>query len=179
MESWPRPRIVVGVDGSEASVSGLRWAAQEAACTGAGLHVITAWEDAASGRAPYAPARGAPRAEDQRSAAAARLAACVHAALGPAPAVPLCAEVVTGPAGRVLLAASAGAHLLVIGSAPRSDRYRAPAGAVHRACLRGAPCPVVVVGAAARWPRGGGQVPATAGEPARDSAADLVRAGAR
>lgn len=35
--------ILVGVDGSGASLTALRWATREAARTGAPVHVVTAW----------------------------------------------------------------------------------------------------------------------------------------
>ena len=39
-----RRNIVVGVDGSETSSEALRWAADEAALTGARLDVVAAWD---------------------------------------------------------------------------------------------------------------------------------------
>ncbi|MHB8293966.1 MAG: universal stress protein, partial [Acidimicrobiales bacterium] len=36
-------RVVVGVDGSDASRDGLRWAARQARMTGASLHAVMAW----------------------------------------------------------------------------------------------------------------------------------------
>jgi hypothetical protein len=62
-------------------------------------------------------------------------------------------EVVDGLAARVLLDKCAGADMLVLGTA--SDDSGAPrsAGPVIRACLRRAPCPVVVISVAQDLPR--------------------------
>jgi len=140
------PAIVVGVDGSVASLAALRWAAREAGLRDTALHVVRAWEDAAKRVAPYAshamPAQGAEDDLTTRN----RLRANVAAALGPSPLVPVQVTVAEGLAARVLLDHAAGADLLVLGSAI----HRAPdgIGPVARACLRHAPCPVVVVSAA-------------------------------
>jgi nucleotide-binding universal stress UspA family protein len=138
-------RIVVGVDGSAASVAGLRWAACEARLREAELHVVCAWDGPHRHRAPYAAITGVPSLDEGRAAAASLLAASVDAALGQTPQASLRAELAEGRPERVLLDRAAGAELLVLGSAGRSDQPQQVAGPVHRACLRGAPCPVVVV----------------------------------
>jgi nucleotide-binding universal stress UspA family protein len=138
-------RIVVGVDGSAASVAGLRWAAGEARLRGAEMHAVSAWDGAERPRAPYAAISGVQSLDEGRAAAASLLAASVHAALGRRPQAALRAELVEGRAERVLLDRAAGAEMLVLGSTGRSARLQQVAGPVHRACLRGAPCPVVVV----------------------------------
>ena len=63
--------------------------------------------------------------------------------LGPAPPVNVDVRLAEGLAARVLLDHAVGAELLVLGSAIRC----APdgIGPVARACLRHAPCPVVMV----------------------------------
>jgi nucleotide-binding universal stress UspA family protein len=65
-----------------------------------------------------------------------------------APGTEIRTEVVDGLAARVLLERCAGADMLVLGTA--SDESGAPrsAGPVIRACLRRAPCPVVVISVA-------------------------------
>jgi nucleotide-binding universal stress UspA family protein len=65
-----------------------------------------------------------------------------------APGVVVRVEEAHGLAARVLLDRCAGADMLVLGTS--SDVPGAPrsAGPVIRACLRRAPCPVVVIGAA-------------------------------
>ena len=39
-----RPRVVVGVDGSEGSKQALRWAAYVATTAGADIEAVTAWD---------------------------------------------------------------------------------------------------------------------------------------
>lgn len=143
-------RIVVGVDGSPASVAALGWAAREARLRQAELHAVYAWEDAERCRAPYAAGRGVPSREENRAAAASLLAASVRAALGLAPPPGLRAELAEGRPEPVLLDRAAGAELLVLGSTGQAGHLPHTAGPVHRACLRGAPCPVVIVGCARR-----------------------------
>jgi nucleotide-binding universal stress UspA family protein len=134
-------RIVVGVDGSTGSLAALRWAEREAGLRAVTLHVVRAWEDTTKQVAPYA-AHPPDGVQDHRTAAG-RLQADVAAVLGPAPVVNVDVRVAEGLAARVLLDHAAGADLLVLGSATRC----APdgIGPVARACLRHAPCPVVVV----------------------------------
>jgi nucleotide-binding universal stress UspA family protein len=139
-------RIVIGVDGSAASVAGLRWAVREADLREAELHAVYAWDGPERPRAPYAAISGLPSLDDDRAAAAALLAGSLRAAFGLAPQIPLRAELVEGRAERVLLDRAVGAELLVLGSTWQPDQLQHVAGPVHRACLRGAPCPVVVVG---------------------------------
>jgi nucleotide-binding universal stress UspA family protein len=150
-------RVVVGVAGSAASAAAVAWAAREAELRGAVLHAVHAWEPAARGRAPYAPSPDRRDWDDER-AAAALLRTVVQEGLGtaapglasspPGTAEPLL-EVAEGLAVQVLLHSAAGAELLVLGgSQPAGDaagRPSADLGPVARACLRGAPCPVVTV----------------------------------
>ena len=44
MQEAAKPVIVAGVDGSEDSKEALRWAARQAALTGAEVHAVTAWQ---------------------------------------------------------------------------------------------------------------------------------------
>lgn len=137
---------MAGVDGSSASLAALRWAVREAGLRGAALHVVRAWEDAAKRVAPYASHACPPGSSEDYPGAADRLEAAVTAALGPSPLVPVAVQVAEGLAARVLLDHAAGAEMLVLGSATGC----APdgIGPVARACLRHAPCPVVVVSVA-------------------------------
>src|ERR1700685_1417846 len=139
------PRIVVGVDGSSASLAALRWAVREARLRGTTLHVTRAWEDAAKRVAPYASrAYTADRAKDLLDSRQ-RLEDDVTAAVGRRPPVAVTAEIAEGLAARVLLDHADGAEMLVLGSAGCTPDGIGP---VARACLRHAPCPVVVVSVA-------------------------------
>jgi nucleotide-binding universal stress UspA family protein len=146
------PRIMVGIDGSAISAAALCWALREATLRRAVLQVVHAWQPAARGRAPYAPGPWAAGREADRHAAEALLAAAIrhtHQAAGLAahdrPALWL--EAVEGLPAKVLLDRACGAELLVLGglTAPPGGGSHQPVSPVALACLRTAPCPVVVV----------------------------------
>jgi nucleotide-binding universal stress UspA family protein len=146
----PGGRILVGVDGSPASIAAARWAAAEAQLRGMWLHVVYVRDRGAS-PASYAPLSAAAGTDD-RTAREAALTATVREAVGPGawPAVRL--ELVDGLPVRVLLDRAAGAAMLVLGCTRSAGMAGAPVGKpgppigpVARDCLRGAPCPVVIV----------------------------------
>lgn len=139
-------QIVVGVDGSTASVAALTWAATEARLRQAELRAVYAWEDTELRRAPYAARRGVPSRAEARAAAAALLSASVHAVFGPASPPWLRAELADGRPEQVLPGRAAGSEMLVLGGTRRAAGLPVAPGPVHRACLHGAPCPVTVVG---------------------------------
>lgn len=151
-------RIVVGVDGSVESVSALRWACREAALRAAEVHAVHVWETPCHAVANYASAsrsRAAPGDGEARSVLW-RAVGLVDAA-----GVQVRAEVAEGLAARILLERACGADMLVLGARSRSDELH-PAGPVLRACVRRAPCPVVVIGpddSASMPPPGGIAVP--------------------
>lgn len=139
-----RRHIVAGVHGSPASLAALRWAAREAELREVGLLVVRAWEDQSKRRAPYASNAGQQALEEDRPMAGARLAEAVRSTLGGLP-VTVTVKVTEGLTARVLLDHAEGAELLVLGSAATAGPHAV--GPVARACLRRAPCPVVVVSA--------------------------------
>jgi nucleotide-binding universal stress UspA family protein len=107
--------------------------------------VTRAWEDAAKRVAPYASRAYPPdRAEDLLDARQ-RLEDDVTAAVGRRSPVAVTAEIAEGLAARVLLDHADGAEMLVLGSAGCAPDGIGP---VARACLRNAPCPVVMVSVA-------------------------------
>jgi nucleotide-binding universal stress UspA family protein len=144
MTSAAQPVIVVGVSGSAASAGALRWAADEAARRRARLHVVHVWEEAHP--APYAPAAaGQPSAGQQQAAAGAQLTTTIRDAFACGPPAGLSTELARGLPARVLVDRSAGADLLVLGSAAPAGEAGWPVGPVLSACLHGSRCPVVVV----------------------------------
>jgi nucleotide-binding universal stress UspA family protein len=158
--------IIAGVSGSAASVRALRWAGETAQRRHLPLRVILAWE---SGQfAAYAQVDGHPGLVTQERAAHERLAAALRQAFGPAPPSGLRTEVVQGSAERILVDRSAGAELLVLGSAAVSRHPGTQIGPVIRGCLSSARCPVAVIGA--------GPVPGTAGYPAQSRRAGALAA---
>jgi nucleotide-binding universal stress UspA family protein len=141
------PRIVAGIDGSESSVSVLRWAIRQAALTSATVDAVIAWhypDLAASGGYGLA-AGGIEPAYDFQESAEKIIAGVISSTHDPASDVPVRARVVQGHAAQVLLGASAGAGLLVVGSRGHGGFAEALLGSVSQHCVQHASCPVVVV----------------------------------
>jgi nucleotide-binding universal stress UspA family protein len=139
------PRIVAGIDGSESSASALRWAIRQAGLTGAAVDAVIAWhypDMASSGIAVGAvePTYGFFRENAEKIAADA-----ISSTVDPASDVPVSARVAQGHAAQVLLDASAGASLLVVGSRGHGGFAEALLGSVSQHCVQHALCPVVVV----------------------------------
>ena len=144
--------IVVGVDGSEASREALRFGAEEAALREAQLVAVHAWlfippqplGDPGILAVPAGDLAGQLSAEND----SARLALddAVADALGAAePSVEIERRLVEGDAGESLVAQSADADLVVVGSHGRSGLRAALLGSVSRHVVDHATCPVVVV----------------------------------
>jgi nucleotide-binding universal stress UspA family protein len=136
-----RPRIVVGVDGSDPSKDALVWAADYARLVGGELLAVSVWEWPASlGMALALPEGYSPRAD-----ANVVLADAISDALGESPDVPIVSEVVEGFAAGVLVAASEKAALLVVGSRGHGGFAELMLGSTSENCARQASCPVVIV----------------------------------
>jgi nucleotide-binding universal stress UspA family protein len=137
-------RIVVGVDGSTESVAALRWACREASLSAAEVHAVLALEAACHRVASYAVP--APR-QVSGSWGAARevLRRSVSEAASLFPGVSVSTEITEGLAARVLLDHAAHADMLVLGRTSHGPDMHRGAGPVIRACLRAAPCPVVII----------------------------------
>jgi nucleotide-binding universal stress UspA family protein len=157
-------RVTVGVDGSAESVVALRWACREASLRGAQVHAVHVREAPCHSLASYAaPAPASP--DDVVSAdSIADLVRSVKA--DQAPEVEVRVEVVEGLAARILLDRSAGADMLVLGTANDTPGAGHSVGPVIRACVRRAPCPVVVISAAQDPAQRETRVPAQVGVPA-------------
>jgi nucleotide-binding universal stress UspA family protein len=140
-EQTPREgRIVVGVDGSETSKAALRWAARMAPVVGGGLEAVIAWEYPTNfgwslGFGDWRPDIDAAKA----------LEATIDEVFGSERPQHLTATVQEGGAGRVLLAASADAELLVVGSRGHGGFAGLLLGSVSTVCAEHATCPVLVV----------------------------------
>jgi nucleotide-binding universal stress UspA family protein len=137
----PRPRVVVGVSGSRSSIAALCWAAREADQRHGLLVAVLAWQPPHA--AYYAVAALRHDVAKQHEAADTKLAAIVREAFGDAMPGTLLPEVVEDTAEHALIARSADADLLVLGTTSRIGRSVGP---VIRACLSRASCPVVVIG---------------------------------
>jgi len=159
-------------DGAE-SAAALRWACREAALRRAEVHAIYVREAPCYSMASYAvPAQGYPgdvNVDLMWKSVLPELA----------PGVLVRTEVADGLTARVLLENCAGADMLVLGTSGDMPGPGWSPGPVIRACLRRAPCPVVVISAAQEPPelradpdsearvsaglRGGAGVPVPAG----------------
>lgn len=139
------PRIVVGVDGSASSLAALRWAVHQAELTGGTVDAIVAWQMPSSmtgfGFAPVAVADGSEMEQTAQRA----LDHAVRQVVGPEGGPVVRRLVVEGFPAPVLLGASAGADLLVLGSRGRGGFSGALLGSVGQHCVRHARCPVVII----------------------------------
>jgi nucleotide-binding universal stress UspA family protein len=145
-ESPGGPRIVAGVDGSESSASALRWAIRQAGLTGATVDAVIAWHYPDLASSGYGMAAVAIESADDFRESAEKIAAdAISSTLDPASYVPVSARVTQGHAAQVLLDASAGASLLVVGSRGHGGFAEALLGSVSQHCVQHALCPVVVV----------------------------------
>lgn len=132
------PVIVVGVDGSDSSVRAVRWAAQQAAVTGASLRAVASW------RWPNYVTR-MPPGVDLSAETTRTLHDVLAAALVDHPHLTVTEHVVEGPAGPALLTQARDATLLVVGARGRAAFPGLLLGSVAEYCVRNGPCPVVVV----------------------------------
>ncbi|MEV0592445.1 universal stress protein [Nonomuraea cavernae] len=133
-----RNEVVVGVDGSAGGRAATDFAFAEAALRGAELHAVHAWSPVGEGRAAKGPAQEAGRR------LLAETVADLHARRS---GVKLVTRSIRGHPVDVLLRASAGAGLLVVGSRGRGP-VTAFFGSVSHALVQYTRCPLVVVAVA-------------------------------
>lgn len=132
-------RIVVGVDGSPASVDALGWATRQAGFTGATVEAVMSWE--------YPMAFGGYPASsnvDWPANARTTLDTALDQALG-GDAGTVTRTVVEGHPAKNLIDAAAGADLLVVGSRGHGGFAGLLLGSVSEYVVAHAPCPVLVV----------------------------------
>jgi nucleotide-binding universal stress UspA family protein len=127
--------VVAGLDGSDASIALLDWAARYAAVVGADVKVVTAW------RHHEPPDHRSARAEDDVPAAL--VDRLQHLVRQTCTGVPHQLVVAKADPAALLLRESRGADLIVVGAqlGDRDTRL----GSATQAVLRQAQCPVVVV----------------------------------
>ncbi|MDT0275327.1 universal stress protein [Blastococcus goldschmidtiae] len=136
------PRVVVGLDGSEASGIALERAGREAELLGAELVAVAAysvtgyWSDAyAVALPPPEQLAGEVRGVAEQQVAEARVP----------DGVPVRIECLEGPAGDVLVEAAQGARLLVVGGHGQGAVRGLLMGSVALHCVLAGRCPVMVV----------------------------------
>jgi nucleotide-binding universal stress UspA family protein len=134
-------RIVVGVDGSDSSVRALEWAARQAELTHDVLDVVTTWEWPANvGWSPAFPEDWDPQADITKI-----LDEILVRFRQAHPDVAVQSRVVEGHPAPVLIEASLGAELLVVGSRGHGAFTGMLLGSVGEHCTTHAYCPVVIL----------------------------------
>ena len=133
-------RIVVGVDGSHPSQQALRWGAHLAATFGAGLDAVTSWDYPAGygwGSIPsdWDPAQDMQKVLDQT----------LQDVFGDHPPAGLRRLVREGGAAQVLLDASQGAIMLIVGSRGHGGFAGLLLGSVSANVAEHGTCPVLVI----------------------------------
>ena len=136
--------ILVGHDGSKCAQEALGWAARLAARADMDLHVLRAWSLMTAPRpSSWSPGYVPPLAEYEQA---------VHdelsrhvAAAGLDPAVRVACHVVHTSPAQGMIAAAAGADLLVVGARGRGGFAGLLLGSVSDQVVHHAPCPVTVV----------------------------------
>jgi nucleotide-binding universal stress UspA family protein len=136
------PTIIVGVDGSDASVEALRWAGRLATGTGARIEAIATWDipTAYGWGAPPLTAEWDPKADMEKA-----LTSAVDAAFGATRPVDMEMLVAQGHPAKVLLDRSHDALMLVVGSRGHGGFAGLLLGSVSTAVAEHATCPVLVV----------------------------------
>jgi nucleotide-binding universal stress UspA family protein len=135
--------IVVGIDGSEASQTALRWAAKEAHRRGVGLQVVTCWSYPMLPWGPYQP----PLSSQDFSAEAREVADTeIEKVLGPdAETLDIQVAVLEGAASLRLLEYDDAADMIVVGSRGRGGFAGLLLGSVSQHLAEHARCPVVII----------------------------------
>jgi len=139
-DEFPAKRVAVGVDGSAQSKAALQWAARVASALGCGIDAIVAWEYPTSYGFVMVP-MGWPSEADS----IATVQGAIDEVFGehkPANLRIVCEE---GPARTVLIDASKGAEMLIVGSRGHGGFASLLLGSVSAACAEHAHCPVLVV----------------------------------
>lgn len=135
-----RPRIVVGVDGSAPSKAALRWAQRIATAERTGIDVIGAWSWPSVMGIAGAPLDYSPRDDIEKE-----LVAAVDEVFGAHRPADLQVHAVNGGAAHVLIEASRGALMVVVGSRGLGGFKGLLLGSVSQHVAEHATCPVLVV----------------------------------
>ncbi|WP_235492350.1 universal stress protein [Leifsonia sp. Root112D2] len=133
------PRIVVGMDGSDASLDALRRGITMATALNGSLHAVTVWHYpimlAGSGALAWSP--------EQDAKAISK--AAIDAVFGGNPPEWFDATVREGSPAAVLIEESADADMLIVGSRGNGGFVGLLLGSVSSACAAHAHCPVLVI----------------------------------
>ena len=133
--------ILVGVDGSEASINALRWAAQQAKITESPLKVLMTWEFPISyGWMPAYSSEWDPEKDAGRD-----LDLVISEVLGEDSGIEVIPLVCEGHPSPILLRESEGASLLVVGNRGHGGFSGLLIGSVSEYLVTHAKCPVAVI----------------------------------
>lgn len=139
-------RLVVGFDGSPASIAAIGWAAAEADIRGAAVHVISSYAMPATIDMGYGAGFAALINIDELiEATETQLQTVTEEQFAAHPDVGYDFAVVADRPGPALLAAAHEADLLIVGSTGRGAVSRFLLGSTASDLLAGSPCPVVLV----------------------------------
>ena len=140
------PGILVGIDGSDNSRKALEWAVREAGLRGTSLTVLAVHQVASNHWTgdPERYAQDAPETEAVRQAAEDAVQKAVNQVGGPGPAS-VTVRAVSGVASHELVAASADADLVVVGSRGGGGFARMVLGSVSSQVASHSAAPVVVI----------------------------------
>jgi len=134
-------RIVVGVDGSQHSLSALRWACAEAVLRRASLELVAAWSIPAAAL----EAASAEVVDAMENSAAQALAAARAVVDECGPDLQVTEGIYDAQPARILVERAEGADLLVVGSRGLGDFKALLLGSVSQECSHHSPVPLVIV----------------------------------
>jgi nucleotide-binding universal stress UspA family protein len=133
-------RIIVGVDGSPSSLAALRKALVVASAFRATVEAIGVWHTSGTVTAFYPTGDWSPQEDAQMM-----MVEAAEAVFGDAQPPWFRWSLREGSAARVLVAASADADLLIVGSRGHSGVVGLLLGSVSAACAESARCPVLIM----------------------------------
>lgn len=133
-------RIVVGIDGSTSSLEALRWAGRQAELTHSILDVVMTWDWPPT----YGWAAPFPTEYDPEESVRKALDDAVADLRETYSSLDITAQVLHGHPAPLLVAASHGADLLVVGSRGHGEFTGMLIGSVSEFCATNAHCPVLV-----------------------------------
>lgn len=135
--STTKGRVVVGVDGSDASIEAVQWAVRYAGLVGADVEAVTSWTFPASSGVALDTIDWQQNARDILGGALAQAL--------PDGSEHVIQTIVENHPAAALVDAAAGAELLVVGSRGHGAFAGMLLGSVSQHVTAHAPCPVVVV----------------------------------
>ncbi len=132
--------VVVGIDGSAASLEALDWGARQAELTGAKLEIVMTWDWPTT----YGWAAPIPEGYDPERDVHEALEKVEADVRAKHPGIEIVSRVLQGHPAPLLVEESKGADLLVVGSRGHGEFVGMVIGSVSEYCVTNADCPVLV-----------------------------------